>query len=137
MRTRSGRKFLTAIVVLGLVGLLFSVDRSRRKAVENLAQLSAQSQDLGGDDPEGRAEALRIIEKVRKLYDLPKDSEPTVAAIVDAAKLRSQNGFYAKAQDGDFLLLTPTRALIYRESEDRLIEVAQIQITPTTQTRGE
>ena len=53
--------------------------------------------------------------------------EPTVASIVDVAKLQ-QNLFYAKAQNGDYLIVTTTRANLYREEDNIILDVVPVQI---------
>lgn len=71
--------------------------------------------------------SVRILRKVSKIYALPKNEEPSVAAIEDSSKLADQN-FFAKAQDGDYLLVYPEAklALIYREQAGQLINVGPI-----------
>jgi hypothetical protein len=75
----------------------------------------------------------RLTEKVGKLYALPTE-KPTVAQINDKEKLKEQP-FFKGAQNGDYLLIfTNTKlAVLYRESENKLINVGPIAITPQQQ----
>ncbi len=82
-------------------------------------------------DPASQAQASsqRIIQKVGKLYALPGGEEPTVALVQDKEKLKSQS-FFDKAQNGDYLLMYSKAklALIYREKDNKLINVGPISI---------
>lgn len=71
--------------------------------------------------------STRILREVSKIYALPKDEEPSVAAIEDSSKLNGQT-FFDQAQDGDYLLVYPDAklALIYRAQVGQLINVGPI-----------
>lgn len=75
------------------------------------------------------ASSQRIIQKVGALYALPNDEQPTVALVQDKEKLKDQS-FFDKAQNGDYLLMfTEAKiALIYREKDNKLINVGPISI---------
>ena len=85
-----------------------------------------------------KAEVKSLVEKVGNFIELPKDEQPTVATITDVNKLKGQQ-FFAKAKNGDKLLIyTKTkRAILYRPSTSKIIEVAPLNIgkqqsTPTS-----
>lgn len=65
-----------------------------------------------------------ILVKVGKLIDIP-DETPTVATVSDVTKLQSQE-FFAKAQNGDKVIIFPNakKAILYRPSTDKIVEVA-------------
>ncbi|MFO0702922.1 MAG: hypothetical protein U0514_03645 [Candidatus Andersenbacteria bacterium] len=72
-----------------------------------------------------------LVEKVRKLILLP-DEQPSIASIVDIAKLKEGNAtFYQDAQNGDTLLIYSTKAVIYRESINQVINIAPVNIAPS------
>lgn len=74
----------------------------------------------------------KVIENVAKIFLVPSDTEPTIASIVDIDSLRKANPeFYRDAQNGDRLLIYATRAIIYRESENKVINVAPVSISET------
>jgi hypothetical protein len=83
---------------------------------------------------EAQATSTRLIEKVGKIYDLPKDEKPTVALISDKNKLKDQS-FFEKAQNGDYLIMYTNAklALLYREKENKLINVGPITIQDDSQ----
>ena len=64
----------------------------------------------------------QILDKVSKLIELP-DETPTIATITDKTKL--QDVFFARAQNGDKILIfqNSKKAIIYRESANKIIEV--------------
>jgi hypothetical protein len=71
----------------------------------------------------------RIIEKVGKIYMLPEGGDPTVALIQDKTKLGNQE-FFSKAENGDYVLVysKDKMALVYREKENKLINVGPIAL---------
>lgn len=75
----------------------------------------------------------RLTDKVSKLYALPSE-KPTVAQINDKEKLKEQP-FFKSAQNGDYLLIFTNAklAVLYRENENKLINVGPIAITPQQQ----
>ena len=79
-----------------------------------------------------------LVKKVSKLINVPEES-PVVATIIKADELIAEQRFYAGSKDGDYLIVFPQaqKAIIYRENEDRLINVGPIIVdqpaTTTTQ----
>lgn len=78
------------------------------------------------DSDEARSE--RIISQVDDLFMLPQGEAPTVAEVQDLSKLKGQD-FFANAKNGDFLLVYSKAkvAFLYRESEDKLVNVGPIK----------
>lgn len=80
--------------------------------------------------PEGQLSEKQIktlVNKVSKLINVPEET-PVVATIMKAEQLISEQKFYVGSKDGDYLMVFPTaqKAIIYRESEDKLINVGPI-----------
>lgn len=75
-------------------------------------------------------ESNQLKQKVSKLIDLPKDESATVATVEDKDKLKDQP-FFKDAQNGDKLLIFPQakKAVLYREKDNRLINVGPIAVT--------
>lgn len=122
------------IVVLLLVVLVIVLDAKRRGAQDELQQLSVKLEQMqGGNTAENQKRATEIIAKVQRHMNIDTSVTPTVATIVDVEKLKEQNPFYNKAKNGDFLVVTPTRAILYDASKDRIIDVAPVQIEETAQ----
>ncbi len=70
-----------------------------------------------------------LIGEVGKLLALPENEAPTVATVADPSKLANQP-FFAKAQAGDKVLIYTDnkKAILYRPSEKKIIEVADLQL---------
>lgn len=82
-------------------------------------------------------EIKSLVTKVSKLINVP-DEEPVIATIIKADELIAEQKFYAGSKDGDYLLVFPKnqKAIIYRERENRLINVGPIIVDqPATTTK--
>lgn len=124
-------KVLLSLLVVVLAVLVVVVDGKRRAAEARLSELMVQTG--GAEDPNAEANkelAKEIVNKVGELYQLPVEDgeQPTVATIVDVEQLREQNAFYNKAENGDYLILTTTRAVLYRKDEHKIIDVAPVEL---------
>ncbi len=100
-------------------------------AIGGAAYLYKQVRDLKKDSQMGNIQSNQeqLRDRIGKLINLP-DENPTVANVTDKEKLKDQP-FFKDAQNGDSLLIFPAakKAIIYRESENRLINVGPIAIT--------
>lgn len=125
------RTVLAYAMVASLAGLVFTLEMRRQESNEQLASL-AERLDAGSyaSADENKAEAQRIVTKVRELIELPANVDPTVATIVDVEKLKSRNDFYKSAKNGDYLLVTTERAIIYDPDAHRIKDVVPVQIQP-------
>lgn len=79
-----------------------------------------------------REETRELINKVSKLIVLPEGEEPTIATVTDPDRLRDQP-FFARAKRGDKVLIytNARKAILYDPQENRIIEVAPINIGTT------
>ncbi len=127
-KTQKGTLLLIALVALvALAGVL----EAKRKVVENqLEQVTVRLEQMQtGSTRQDREKAARIVEKVRRLMEIG-DIEPTVATIVDVEKLRERNPFYNKAENGDFLIVTAERAILFSEKQNKILDVVPVQVAP-------
>ena len=82
----------------------------------------------------GTSRSQEILARVRRHIAFPDNPAPTVATVIDAEKLRIKNpSFYASAQNGDYLILTATEAILYSVERDVVLAVAPIQIEQKAQ----
>ena len=129
-----GGKVLSVLFVVALLVLVVVLDMRRRQAETKLMELSMKyEQQSAGNQAQNREAAKQIVEKVRRLYEIPTGVEPTVATIVDVNQLRIRNAFYNKAKNGDHLIVTNDRAILYDPFSDKIIDVVPVQIQPTAQ----
>lgn len=101
-----------------------------------VAFLYIQNSNLKKDpNAETKAETKELVAKVGKHYDLPTDETPTVATVSDKSKVADQP-FFAKAENGDKILIYRKNklAILYRPSEDRLINVGPIDLDAASGT---
>jgi len=74
-----------------------------------------------------QAETDRVLTALKSSILITETDAPTVARVEDPEKLKSSNEtFYKDIQKGDYLVIFPKRAIIYRESNDQIINVAPI-----------
>lgn len=123
------KKFLTIVLIVGLAGLAFAFYHRSATLAAELQKLTVMNEQLQtGNSPESIAEAQAIIERVRQHIEIPTDVEPTVATIVDVEALRAQNDFYRLAKNGDHLIVTPARAILYDPDRDLILDVVPVQL---------
>ena len=67
-----------------------------------------------------------VAKKVSAVYDAPKET-PSVAKVADKSKLPNEP-FFQNAKQGDYVLIYPTAkiALIYRLSENKVVNIGPI-----------
>lgn len=98
------------------------------------AYMYQQNQDIKNNPPTAQQSqtdrAAAVKAKVAKLISVPADETPTLATVTDKEKLKDQP-FFKDAQNGDQILIFPQakKAIIYRENENKLINVGPIAIT--------
>lgn len=92
------------------------------------------------DNPEvaSQNEVKEITEKLGKIYELPKDEEPTVATVLDVEKLKDQP-FFSNAQNGDKVIIyTKSQlAILFRVNDNKIITVAPVAIDQQAATETE
>jgi hypothetical protein len=74
-------------------------------------------------------EARQLVAAVGKIMLLPTDEDPTVATVTDRERLQNQS-FFANAANGDKVLiyLKTKKAILYRPSSNKIIDVAPINL---------
>lgn len=127
------RKLLLVILVIGLAVLALINYQKRMELSTELKRLSVKMEQLQGGNAEEEAQAKAIVAKVRQLMVLSGDVEPTVAKIVDIEALRKQNDFYKNAENGDYLVVTPLRAVLYDPEGNKILDVIPVQLQPVQQ----
>jgi len=80
-----------------------------------------------------QTEIKRLVNQVGKLIELPNEEIPSMATVTDKNKLTNQ-AFFARAQNGDKILLYQGsgKAILYRPSINKIIEVSQINFQATS-----
>lgn len=76
-----------------------------------------------------RTQAAELVTKIGKFMELPVGEEPTIATVTDPEALKLQP-FFAHAKSGDILLMyvKTGKAILFRQSTEKIIEVAPISL---------
>jgi hypothetical protein len=87
-------------------------------------------------DQAAQAEVKRYVAEVGRLYDLPKDEEPSVATVKDKEQLKDQP-FFNKAENGDVTLIYTNAklAILYRPSTKQLVNVSSVTVQDSVRVK--
>lgn len=80
-------------------------------------------------------ELTQLTKEINKLMLLPDSAVPTLATVTEKEKLQAQE-FFKKAENGDKVLIyvSEGKAILYRPSIKKIIEVAPVTQTETEET---
>jgi len=108
------------IVLVALIPSLYFY-RQYRAAQDRLANPTQFAAD----------EAKQLVAQVSRLMELPTSETPTIATVNDKEKLKNQ-AFFAHAENGDKVLIysNAKKAILYRPSINKIIDVAPINLGP-------
>lgn len=108
---------LVGLLVLSLGAAVYFWQDARGAKSSTPEAIAAKSEE----------ESKQIISQLSKTLLVKSDAEPTVARIEDPDTLKQANpDFYADAVEGDYLILYPQRAIIFRSSENKIVNIAPI-----------
>lgn len=116
---------LVAVVASGSAYYFYAQNQQAQKLIKNPSQL-------------GKNEVSTLVANVKKLMALPDKEDPTVATVTDAAKLNKQP-FFKNAKNGDKLLIytASKKAILYRPSQNIIIETAPVNVGKPQGTQGQ
>lgn len=122
---------LLLIGIIVTISLFVWAEQQRREAQQKLTQTATELEELRKSaEASGQEVADEVLRKLRTHMEIPTDPQPTVATIVDAAALKEANEFYAPAENGDHLVITNKRAILYDADRDIILDVVPVQIDP-------
>jgi len=121
--------------ILGGIGILFIASSvyffvRYQHAKTELAQLK----DPAAQEELLKAENDALIKAVGGLIELPQDEEPVIGTVQDAAQLAQDQKFFTNAENGDKVLIYKDKAIIYRPSIKKLINVGPVYLNSTSTT---
>lgn len=110
------------LVVLGILTLVLA--GTSVMLYKQVRQLKTDPQQASQEENQ------QIIDSVGKLVLLPEGETPTIATVTDPEKLKAEQAFFARAMEGDKVLIytRALKAIMYRPSENKIIEVAPLVI---------
>ena len=108
---------LLIVLSAGVGGVLYYKNRAEKVEADPAAVQTEKNQ----------AETDRVVTALKKILTVTETDAPTVARVEDPAKLQASNPeFYKNIQTGDYLIIFPSRAIIFRESSNQIINIAPI-----------
>lgn len=148
---RKLRKFnvllVIGIIIIGI--LLYRAEKQRNEVTSRLEKTNTELEELEKTRAAEAAAttqsndqdlAREVLAKLRNHILIPDFPKPTVATIVDAETLKKANSFYAPAANGDILIITEQRAILYDSDRDLILDVVPVQASQdastTTETGG-
>jgi hypothetical protein len=121
-RTKMYRRIFIIVLAVALIGTLVVsgyIYTSYQSAKEDV--------DLVLTSDELSVKSKRIIKDLGDILLITDTVEPTIARIDDVDQLTNTNrDFYENAENGDYLIVYPTRAIVYRTSNKQIINIAPI-----------
>jgi len=105
-------------------------------AIYFFLQYQSAQKELASSGNASEKQVQDAVARVGKLVDLPTDETPTLAIVSDKFHLSNQP-FFAKAENGDTLLLyvKNKKAILYRPSVNRIInfatDISLVRASPT------
>lgn len=129
-RRRGGMFNLLLIIgIIAAIALFAWAEQQRRATEGRLEQTKKELEEVKKSTRAGGEElAKQVLEKIRQHMDVPAEPVPTVATIVDIERLREANQFYKAAENGDHLIITEKRAILYDPDRDIIIDVVPVVI---------
>jgi len=111
---------IVLLIFIGLSGFLYY----KLKKVENSKTVDTKE------------EIKSLVDKVSRLYLIPQNEEPTIATVSDPQVLKDQS-FFTLAEKGDKVLIfnRASKAVLYRPSIDKIVEIAPIKNNPLSSTK--
>lgn len=93
-----------------------------------------QVQQLSNPQEAAKAQVSDAVAKIGLIVDLPSGETPTLATVADPTKLKGQ-AFFANSKVGDQVLIytQAKKAILYRPSTNKVIEIAPVNIGSTSQ----
>lgn len=93
---------------------------------------------LSNPQEAAKSQVSEAVATIGKLVDLPSNETPTLATVTDPAKLKDQ-AFFANSKAGDQVLIytEAKKAILYRPSTNKIIEIAPVNIGPSQSATGQ
>lgn len=99
-------KLLAGVAVFGLFTLVGAIEMQRQQVIAQMLHLVDRM------EPTLTTNSADVMQQLSEHFEINTSVEPTVAAIANADKLKKQNDFYARAKNGDVLVVTEDYAFI-------------------------
>jgi flagellar basal body-associated protein FliL len=127
---------LIVVLVIAAIGILGYYGYTLKTEYDRIASENAALKDPTKNAEVQQQQVQEIVAKLGKIIKIDDtDKQPAVATITDVEKLKaSQPEFYKNAQKDDYLIVYPNRAIIYRDQNNQIINIAPIIQPPADAT---
>jgi type II secretory pathway pseudopilin PulG len=136
-KRRRGRGLFNLILLIGIIAAIALFGWAEMQRRNAISQLEATQQELEkireSTQRRGSEVAQEVLGQVRALIDIPAEPEPTVATIIDVDALRESSEFYNKAKNGDHLIITENRAVLFDPDRGIILDVVPVSINQEEQ----
>ncbi len=122
---------LAALALVASIAVNAYLFADQRKLEDEVAELKTTE----GQQQLANEEVSSITESISRHMLLPADETPAIATVTDAEALKEEQPFFKDAQNDDKIVIyaEAERAILYRPSEDKIINVGPY----IQQTEGE
>lgn len=127
----NSKKMLTTLVaLLVIIGLAAAGGYYYNKYNNSQKEVTR----LSNPQEAAKSQVSDAVVKIGRLVYLPSGETPTLATVADPTKLKDQ-AFFANAKVGDQVLIytQAKKAILYRPSTNKIVEIAPVNIGATSQ----
>ncbi len=125
---------LLLIAIIAVIAGFVWAEQERRAARSELEKTVGELEELRqASQRDGAEVAAEVLGKLRGHMVIPTTPEPTVATIVNIDQLREANEFYSVADNGDHLIITEKRAILYDPELDIILDVVPVSINQASE----
>lgn len=120
------KSVLLAILILGLMGVAAFFSYSYYQTRQQVLDLKT----LEGQQQLAEQELSGLLNQLGKLMLLPEDEEPTVATVTDVEALSQEQPFFARANNGDKVIIyvDERKAIIYSPERNIIVNVGTLLV---------
>lgn len=117
---------IVALVIFGLASFTYAL-------YYKTTNTDKKSKEMSDVTAEKSANTKNTVDNLKKILFVEEDGkEPAIATIVDPEKVKKSNpDFYKNVEKDDMLVVYPSRAIIYRENKNQIINIAPIVSAPS------
>ncbi|MFB6225874.1 MAG: hypothetical protein ABEJ02_00820 [Candidatus Paceibacteria bacterium] len=117
------KKFGVLLLVLFLIASIFGLILFYQKYQESRQKIQTLKEQQPSKLDKSRKQ--QIINDLSQHMILP-DSEPALATISNPKEMAKRDDFFKSAQKGDVMLVYPSKAIMYRPSQDKIVDVRPV-----------
>ena len=124
-KTSQYMKWVGIVIVIVIIGALSGLYWNSQKKI---SQIQNELNSVKADPvSQSKQEDMDLVSKIKNLIVLPNDEQPTIATVTDLEKLQNQP-FFKNAKLGDKVLIytVAKKAILYRPTENKIIELAPL-----------